>query len=286
MALRQRGTDLVVAVGDPREVVARIVREVGATAVYVSRDHAPYGRGRDRAVAAAIEADGATWHGRRGDLVHEPDEVRTGSGGSFSVYSPFRRAWERSPRRPVQVLRRPSPAFRPDTARPVSAPIPGQPGPGRRPDGRPGAPAGARGGGRSGTVGTLAGRWPRTLRRRPRPSGPGRRTSRLSADLHLGSLSPLEVVERVLRGGRGPTGLHQRARLARVLRPRAVPSTRLRRRPSARSSTTSRGRRMRRRLDAWRPGRTGYPVVDAGHAPTGRHGLDAQPRADDRLRPS
>ena len=39
-------------------------------------------------------------------------------------------------------------------------------------------------------------------------------------------------------------------------------------------------------LEAWRRGSTGYPIVDAGHAPALGDGLDAQPRADARRRPS
>ena len=96
--LRDLGTDLVVRVGDPRTVVPEVVRATGARAVFVSRDHAPYGRARDRAVAAALDALGATWHPRRSGLVHEPEAVRTADDGPFRVYSPFARAWTALPR--------------------------------------------------------------------------------------------------------------------------------------------------------------------------------------------
>jgi deoxyribodipyrimidine photo-lyase len=100
-ALRGRGSDLVVRTGDPRDVVPGIAREIGAGAVYVSRDHAPYGRRRDRAVADVLARTGVAWHARRGVLIHEPDEIATRDGRPFSVYTPFRRAWEALPRRPL-----------------------------------------------------------------------------------------------------------------------------------------------------------------------------------------
>src|SRR5262245_39457044 len=99
--LAQRGTPLVVRVGDPKVVVPEVARLAGATDVLVSRDHGPYGRVRDQRVADALAAAGVRFHAKRGVLVHEPEEIATASGTPFRVYSPFRRAWEALPRRSV-----------------------------------------------------------------------------------------------------------------------------------------------------------------------------------------
>ena len=99
--LAERGAALRVATGRPADVVPAIARELGADEVYVTRDAAPYGRRRDRAVADRLAADGIAFRPKRGLYVHEPDEVATADGGPFTVYGPFRRAWQALDRRPV-----------------------------------------------------------------------------------------------------------------------------------------------------------------------------------------
>ena len=264
-ALRELGSDLVVRVGDPRDIVPATARAAGADAVYVSRDHAPFGRARDAAVAAALASEEIAWHPRRGVLVHEPDEVRTGEGGPFSVYSPFRRAWEVLERRAVRGV--------PDHIPPLPAdvtpgPIPSQAdlgaGPGPTADARllpePGEPAARRRLERwlaDGVEGYAAQRDRMDL-----VDG----TSRLSADLHLGLLSATEVVESVGREGSGDghrtftKEIVWREFYAHVLFHR--PEVRIRAfREEYESIPWSDDDAA---LAAWQAGRTGYPIVDAG----------------------
>jgi deoxyribodipyrimidine photo-lyase len=89
----------------------------------------------------------------------------------------------------------------------------------------------------------------------------GNRTSRLSADLHFGCLSPLEVAERCSRGAGG-------AAFVRQLCWRDFHHQVLHHRPEAAWSDW-RPRPWPQRddpdaFDAWRSGRTGVPIVDAG----------------------
>ena len=268
-SLRERGSDLVIRVGDPGQVVPALARDIGAEAVYVSRDHAPYGRARDRDVASALAAADVVWHPRRGVLVHEPDEVRTATGGAFSVYSPFRRAWGRLERRPILPA--------PDVVPPL-------------PDGLLRLSGGA------GAIPSLdelgLGRGPSAdpaLLPEPGESAARRRlerwlasgvtqyaehrdrmdlidgTSRLSADLHLGLLSAAEVVDRVVATG----GEDGRRAFTNELVWREFYAHVLFHQPGVRTAA------FRPELEhlpwsqdeaafqAWADGRTGYPIVDA-----------------------
>ncbi len=99
--LRALGGYLVVRGGDPTEVVPRFAAEVAADAVVVTREVSPYGRRRDRAVAAALATQGQTFHARRGLLLAEPESVSTAQGGHYTVFSPFWRALGASDRRQV-----------------------------------------------------------------------------------------------------------------------------------------------------------------------------------------
>jgi deoxyribodipyrimidine photo-lyase len=78
--------------GRPEEVLPRVAREVAATGVHISSDHAPYGRARDERVRAALGdvplvATGSPYGVTPGTLVKA-------DGTPFKVYSPYARAWQ------------------------------------------------------------------------------------------------------------------------------------------------------------------------------------------------
>src|SRR5690349_14396892 len=69
--LAQRGAPLLLARGDPTEVVPRLASDAGADAVLVSRDRTPYGRARDERVSGALAGLGIEWAAGSGLLIHE-----------------------------------------------------------------------------------------------------------------------------------------------------------------------------------------------------------------------
>ena len=87
------GGALVYRHGQPAEVVPALAAELGAQAVYVSRDYAPYGRTRDAAVAAALGSLGARLHGVGSPYAVAPGEVIKGDGTPYAVFTPFSKAW-------------------------------------------------------------------------------------------------------------------------------------------------------------------------------------------------
>jgi deoxyribodipyrimidine photo-lyase len=262
--LGARGSRLTVLRGRPDELVPALADEMGARSVVVSRDYAPYGRRRDRRVAERLGERGIAFERQPGVLVHEPEEVVRGDGGHFKVFSPFHRSWQALDRRPV-------------LAAPSQIPAPaGQSGrAGDRAaldellaDARPTADEGA-----IPVPGEAAARarleeWAGSDELKQYDGGRDRLdlagTSRLSQDLRWGLLSPVEVLDRAAGPGRG------RQRFASEIAWRDFYAHLLWHQPElARTS-------FRRELDdvawrpaddpaveAWREGRTGYPVVDA-----------------------
>jgi deoxyribodipyrimidine photo-lyase len=93
--LAARGSALVVRRGDPRAIVPEVARSARAGLVTWSRDYGPYARARDLHVERALARDGVRAESHKDRVVFESDEVRTGSGGPFAVYTPYSRAWWR-----------------------------------------------------------------------------------------------------------------------------------------------------------------------------------------------
>jgi len=254
------GAPMMIRTGDPVVEVANACAVIGASDVYVSRDHAPYGRTRDARVAERLAPQSVAFHAKRGVLVHEPEAISTGEGRPYTVYSPFRRAWEKVGRRPV--LTSPSAVAGHDLD-PGTVPRlldlglgeSSIPDPAMLPE--PGESAARR-------------RLQKWMERGLDGYATSRDrldleegTSRLSADLHFGLLSPNEIVERALGPGDG------RRVFVNELVWREFYAHVLFHRPSVRERSFRQGFDDMQWSDdeaavqAWRTGMTGYPIVDA-----------------------
>jgi len=89
------GSHLALDHGDAAVTVVRAARAARADAVYWNDEYEPQLRQRDDAVAAALTAAGVRVKRFHDRLLVPPGEVATGAGTPFTVYSPFRRACEK-----------------------------------------------------------------------------------------------------------------------------------------------------------------------------------------------
>ncbi|MEU3347283.1 deoxyribodipyrimidine photo-lyase [Streptomyces sp. NPDC006700] len=256
-ALRRRGGRLVVRSGDPVEQVWEVAREVDADEVHVAADVSRFAHRREERLRRALEADGRRLH------VHDtvttavaPGTLTPSSSDHFAVFTPYFRQWSR------QQLRAPLGA--PRTVR-----VPDGVASGELPS-RPAAadlsPALAPGGETEGRRRLAA--WVRsgvTAYEERHDDLAGDATSRLSPHLHFGTLSPVELVHRA-RGADVPGAeafvrqvawrdFHRQVLAARPAAASADYRTKHDRWRSERSA--------REDVEAWRQGRTGYPIVDA-----------------------
>jgi deoxyribodipyrimidine photo-lyase len=92
-AWRQAGSRLVLLRGDPAQLLPRLALALGAVGVAWNRDVEPYGRERDRRVAAALQAEGRRVATGWDQLLVDPAAARTGAGEPYRVYGPFLRNW-------------------------------------------------------------------------------------------------------------------------------------------------------------------------------------------------
>ncbi len=91
-ALEERGSILVLRRGDSAAAVKALVAETGAGGVAWSRIHQRGAAARDNALRAELEAGGVAVRVFAGDLLLDPDAVRTKEGGAYKVFTPFSQA--------------------------------------------------------------------------------------------------------------------------------------------------------------------------------------------------
>ncbi|RWX75388.1 deoxyribodipyrimidine photo-lyase [Neorhizobium lilium] len=102
-SLRSVSSDLVLLSGQAVDVLARLAKETGADTVFINR---AYERDVvDREIVAQLKAQGIRLIAFHGKLLHEPGRIRTGSGGSFKVFTPFWNAIQKlgEPHEPVDA---------------------------------------------------------------------------------------------------------------------------------------------------------------------------------------
>ncbi len=84
---------LIVRAGDAVSELEHLVRETGAEAIYFNRDPDPFGRQTEIRLAAMCQRLGIRCCGCKDVVLHEADEVLTGAGEPYRVFTPYSRNW-------------------------------------------------------------------------------------------------------------------------------------------------------------------------------------------------
>ena len=256
-ALRRRGGRLVVRSGDFADEVARVAAETDAAEVHVAGGVSAYAQRREERLRHVLEAAG------RRLSVHDavvtavaPGAVTPTSSDHFAVFTPYFRRW--SGERLRDILAAPRALRVPDSVASEDVPSRAQV---RGPS--PGLAAGGESTGRDRLAGWL--RHGVSAYEERHDDLPGEGTSRLSPHLHFGTLSPVELVHRARRAGGAGSEAFVRQLAWRDFHHQVLAA-----RPAAaahdyrtRDDHWRSERAAACDIEAWREGRTGYPVIDA-----------------------
>ncbi|MFE6866316.1 cryptochrome/photolyase family protein [Kitasatospora sp. NPDC057692] len=246
-SLRPLGGRLVLRRGPAATATARLAAELDAASVHVAAGVSAFAHRREQALRTEL---GDRLHVHDGSLTAVvPGAVTPAGKDHYAVFTPYHRAWSQAPRRTVH---RPPKALRtPDGI--ASEPVPAV---------RPESPALPPGGERAGRRLWRGYDLDRYAELHDDLAADG--TSRLSPYLHFGCLSAAELAaEAHRRGGDGAEAF------VRQLAWRDFHHQVLAARPrAAREAYRDRGDHWLPEDDeecaAWRAGRTGFPLVDAG----------------------
>jgi deoxyribodipyrimidine photo-lyase len=255
--LRERGGRLIVRSGDVVDEVCKVVAETDADEVHMAADVSAYAHRREQRLRRALESDGRRLH------VHDtvttavtPGEVTPASSDHFAVFTPYFRQWS-------QVH------LRDTLTAPRTVHVPAGAGSEELPSrsGMSGLSEGLAAGGEAEGRKRLSS-WLRSgiaAYEDRHDDLAGDATSRFSPHLHFGTLSPVELVHRARdAGGPGTEAFVRQVawrdfhRQVLAARP-AVSSSDYRTKHDRWRS----GREAHEDVEAWKEGRTGYPVVDA-----------------------
>ncbi len=100
-----RGGRLLLRRGAAEDEIPRVVRDAGVDTVYWNRRYGPT-READARIKAALRDDGIDATSFAADLLVEPDRLATGDGAPYRVFTPFWRAAQQQPERdPVPAPR-------------------------------------------------------------------------------------------------------------------------------------------------------------------------------------
>lgn len=97
-AYAKAGSQLLILHQAPTQAIPHLAKTLKATAVHFNLDVEPYARERDRTVQEALQAAGITVRTFWDQLLHAPDQIRSGSGTPYTVYTPFWRNWSSQPK--------------------------------------------------------------------------------------------------------------------------------------------------------------------------------------------
>ncbi len=248
-ALRERGADLILREGDTVAEVIRLAAEVQAEAVYLADDVSHFATARRRRLEHECQQHRLGLAFTPGLTVVPPGDLTPGGGGHYRVFTPYWRAWRAATWRshcPVP----------PHLEMPAVDQVGRLPAPGGNTS--PGLAAGGEKEGRQRFVS-----WRQRLLAgydEKHDDLAGDQTSRLSAYLRFGCVSPLAVAIGAVDRPGGEAFARQLAWRDFYHQVTAAFPDMARRnyRPGAAWHQDQHA------LDAWQAGQTGIPVVDAG----------------------
>lgn len=269
--LEKIGGELIIRSGNPAPVLANLCKSTKACAVYTSRGYEPQMDAQDESLANQMDQVGIEWKSFPGHLLWEPDTIRNKSGKPFQVFTPFWKSASQTlkPSAPLPVPHHwPAPAKWPKSDKLSDCKLLPTI---RWDNGLSGAWHPGEHGAHENLNQFDEKKFESYQVDRDFPGIEG--TSRLSAHLHFGEITPNQIlydcVQRGLRSGQIIHSVIQSTFMREIgwrefahhLLVHFPSTTEQPLRPEFKSFPWREDPEM---LVAWKKGRTGYPIVDAG----------------------
>lgn len=91
--LENKGGSLLVKYGEPAAIYKSLLTDYEIESVYTNRDYEPYAKSRDKAIEDLLKDQGASFFTFKDQMIFEPGEILNGSGEFYKVFTPFSKVW-------------------------------------------------------------------------------------------------------------------------------------------------------------------------------------------------
>ena len=91
--LEDKGSSLLIKHGSPKAMWKEILNDYEVGAVYTNHDYEPYAKERDEKINRLLTKNDIPFCSYKDQVIFEKDEIMTGSGGFYKVFTPYKKAW-------------------------------------------------------------------------------------------------------------------------------------------------------------------------------------------------
>ncbi len=94
IAYRALGSDLIVLVGKPTDLIPNLAKKLKVEIVFTNRDYEPYALERDRQIQEQLQAISCQFIGSKDHVIFEKNEILKNDGKPYTVFTPYARKWK------------------------------------------------------------------------------------------------------------------------------------------------------------------------------------------------
>jgi deoxyribodipyrimidine photo-lyase len=88
------GSTILIKYGTPAEIFPALLEEFDVTAIYTNHDYESYALNRDNEVREYAMTEGVDFHTFKDQAIFEKNEVLSGAGTPYTVFTPYSRKWK------------------------------------------------------------------------------------------------------------------------------------------------------------------------------------------------
>jgi deoxyribodipyrimidine photo-lyase len=88
------GANLLVKYGTPEEIFPNLLDEFNVSSIYINHDYETYAKERDDLVREYAMSEGVNFQTFKDQVIFEKDEVLSGAGTPYTVFTPYSRKWK------------------------------------------------------------------------------------------------------------------------------------------------------------------------------------------------
>ncbi|WP_442589021.1 cryptochrome/photolyase family protein [Pedobacter sp. AW31-3R] len=93
--LQRKGSSILIKYGTPEQAWQEILKEYTLKSVYTNHDYEPYARERDDALAEFLRSESIPFYSFKDQVIFEKDEVTKADGKPYTVFTPYYRVWQK-----------------------------------------------------------------------------------------------------------------------------------------------------------------------------------------------